>query len=101
MAKKRQSAPNISQDALARARAELYGDDIPVEDDDVIEVQAPKRMAKQNQADEQFVYSSTKRTMTRDELAAEYGYVLRDLTSMAILAAILFAVLVAVSLIVI
>lgn len=103
MSKKRSSAPNISKDALERARRELYsGGGADVNTLALEEATAgPTRPTKQRQAEEELVYTSTKRTMTRDELAEEYSYVLRDLTSMAILASILFVVLVVVALVVV
>lgn len=95
--KKLEKRPNVSNEALERARRELYGTDAPtitVEGQRVGEGNAPVRSAKKD-----YVVSSVKQTMTRDELALEYGYVIKDLRNMALLALILFVGMVAVSLV--
>lgn len=92
MAKKKGRKPNISSQALERARAEL------ALEDDVIaaEETSSSEEIKENKPKQQVV-RSFKKTMTREELSQEYGYVIQDLRSMAILALILFVGMVAVS----
>lgn len=91
MAKKKRSRPNISAQTLERARAELdMGDEAVVES----KASATKPEVKPKQQ----VVKSVKRTISREELSAEYGYVLGDLQSMALLAALLFVLMVVVSL---
>lgn len=86
---------NLPQEALARARAELAAEKgKPVEE---ISTKAASEKVIKKTSSAQHV-SSFKRTMTRDELQAEYGYVLADLKSMALLALLLFIGMVAVSL---
>jgi hypothetical protein len=125
MAKKKRRKPNLSAEALERARRELRGE--TVEQPETKQPQKPARKtpqqagtapdeqptpvatatpapttaqpaAKPRPAARQEQTLGTKRTMSRQELAAEYGYVINDLTSMAILAVILFIAMVAVSL---
>jgi hypothetical protein len=102
MAKKKTGKrPNVSSDALERARRELYGGTgAPAADS--ANVKAPTaspRVAKSN-SKEAYVITSTKHTMTYEELASEYGYVLRDLRSMARLAGVLFVAMIVVSLLI-
>lgn len=93
MAKKKRNRPNISAETLARAKAELdHGVDEVVES-----ASAPASTREKKSAAPQVV-RSIKRSMTREELSAEYGYVLGDLQSMAILAVLLFIAMVVVSL---
>jgi hypothetical protein len=92
MAKKKGRKPNISSQALERARAELSheGNVATATEDttpDVVRESKPRQQ----------VVRSFKRTMTREELSQEYGYVIQDLRSMAILALILFVGMIAVS----
>lgn len=93
MAKKKTYRPNISSQALERARAELGHEE-------QTEYVATEKQTISNESKPQVV-KSFKKTMTRDELSREYGYVIRDLRSMAVLALILFVGMVAVSLVVI
>ena len=92
MAKKKRSRPNISAQTLERARAELESPR-----DEVVESMKPAADRKKKMANPQVV-KSIKRSMTREELSAEYGYVLGDLQSMGLLAALLFILMVVVSL---
>lgn len=89
--KKTDRRPNISNEALERARRELYGLEAPP-------VETSPASARPNKKPATYVVSSIKQTMTRDELAAEYGYVLRDLRSMGALAGVLFIGMVVVAL---
>lgn len=92
MAKKKGRKPNISSQALDRARAELALEGHV----DVTAEETPKERVTESKPKQQVV-RSFKKTMTRDELSQEYGYVIQDLRSMAILALILFVGMVAVS----
>lgn len=104
MAKKKSRKPNLSNEALERARRELRGEvsappTPPIESGASGEQARPTRPVKQEKRQQDVVYS-VKKTMTREELANEYGYIIRDLTSMATLAVILFVAMVAVSLVI-
>ncbi len=92
MAKKKRSRPNISAQTLERARTEL---EMGVED--VVASKATDN-TKSDAKPKQQVVKSVKRTISREELSAEYGYVLGDLQSMGLLAALLFILMVVVSL---
>src|SRR5437773_8834967 len=92
MAKKKSKRPNLSQDTLERARAELRGErpePVAVADSAPSNGSAvaakpkavPKRAANPALA--------TRRIPTVSELIADYGYVLHDLRNLAILATIL------------
>ncbi len=95
MAKKKSKRPNLSQETLERARAELRGDyaePVPAAPSvgngaAVAEVKAAKA-PKRNPA------FATRRIPSIDELVAEYGYVLRDLRNLAILAVALLAIII-------
>jgi hypothetical protein len=94
MAKKKSKRPNLSQETLERARAELRGErpepvaaaeSAPSNGSTVVAAKpkvASKRAANPSLA--------TRRIPSVGELIAEYSYVLRDLRNLAILAAILF-----------
>ena len=100
MAKKKSRKPNLSQAALERARQELRDGGAVAPDSPALEAQAvPARPVKKEIKPVERV-GSIKRTMTRDELASEYGYVIRDLTSMGALAGILFVAMVVVALVI-
>lgn len=92
MAKKKGRKPNISSQALERARAELA-----LEDDVIAAEETSSSEEIKESKPKQQVVRSFKKTMTREELSQEYGYVIQDLRSMAILALILFVGMVAVS----
>lgn len=94
MAKKKGNKPNISQDALQRARAELANEGVP---SSVVEPTTKASVVKPKSQPVQRV-TSFKKHMTRDELQSEYGYVIADLRSMAILAVVLFVAMIVVSL---
>ena len=94
MAKKKSKRPNISQETLERARAEMRGE--PVQaiatanamDSDA--PAAPKAKVKPRVG----VGLATRHIPTIEELLNEYGYVLKDLRNMLILAGLLFAAIV-------
>jgi hypothetical protein len=95
MAKKKTSRqPNIPLQALERARVELLQENpsLAAATPAVAETVQPAKKPAAH------VVSSIKKTMTREELAQEYGYVLADLQSMAILALLLFIAMVVVAL---
>ncbi len=100
MAKKQTTRkPNISSDALERARREMTGG-APVVSTSTPKDTSVKSSTSQSKNDNIIIRSSgKKRTMSQEELSHEYGYVLRDLRSMAILAFTLFVGMVVVSLI--
>jgi hypothetical protein len=97
MAKKKSKRPNLSQETLERARAELRGerqepvavaDSAPSNGGAVAAKPkvAPKRTASPGLA--------TRRIPTVSELVAEYSYVLHDLRNLAILAVTLMAIII-------
>jgi hypothetical protein len=95
MAKKAKKV-NLPKEALERARAEL------AMQESVTFEETPKRTksvsSKKKDAPPVQRVTSFKRSMTREELQEEYGYVLADLQSMAVLALILFVAMVVVAL---
>jgi hypothetical protein len=104
MTKKRQERkPNVSSEALERARRELAEDGViaPAPVAKPANQTSVKSSVGQSRSDNLVVRSTNKkRTMTQQELSAEYGYVIKDLRSMAVLAFALFVVMVIVSLII-
>ncbi|NJL95002.1 MAG: hypothetical protein HC915_15410 [Anaerolineae bacterium] len=93
MTKKKTRRPNLPEETLARARAELYGESAapvaaPAESRPA-PAPAPRKPAKPLIA------------VSVEELKQEYGYVLRDLQSMGLLAILLVVVMVLVALVVI
>jgi len=91
MARKKTSRrPNISQEALDRARREASGQ--PYVPPAPQPESAPARSGKAPAAEV--------RKTTAEDLAAEYAYVLTDLRSMGTLALALFAVLIVLSFII-
>jgi hypothetical protein len=94
MAKKKSKRPNLSQETLERARAELRGDFVepvpaaPAVGNGTAVVESKAKAAKRNPA------LATRRIPSTDELVAEYGYVLRDLRNLAILAVALLAIII-------
>jgi hypothetical protein len=87
MAKKSSRNANISAQALERARTELAQNKTA----NTLSTPAGKKDGSQQ------VVRSFKKMMTREELSQEYGYVLQDMQSMAILAACLFIGMIVVS----
>ena len=94
MAKKKSKRPNLSQETLERARAELRGDfaepvpAAPSIGNGTPVVDSKAKAVRRNQA------LATRRIPSIDELVAEYGYVLRDLRNLAILAVTLLAIII-------
>ncbi|KAB2858702.1 MAG: hypothetical protein F9K46_11595 [Anaerolineae bacterium] len=101
MAKKQTTRkPNISAETLERARREMAGG-APVVSTPTPNQTSVKSSVGQNKNDNVIIRSSSKkRTMSQEELSHEYGYVLRDLRSMGVLAFALFIGMVVVSLII-
>ncbi|HVO41878.1 MAG TPA: hypothetical protein VMT34_04610 [Aggregatilineales bacterium] len=97
MAKKKSRRPNLSQETLERARAELRGV-MPVEPVVETEPETPaavaapvaKKVVKRPQGT-----LATRRIPTIPELIEEYRYVLHDLRNILILAAVLLILIVA------
>ncbi|MCC7451403.1 MAG: hypothetical protein IT324_28595 [Anaerolineae bacterium] len=94
MAKKKSKRPNLSQETLERARAELRGDfadsvpAAPAIGNGAAVAESKVKAVKRNPA------LATRRIPTLEELVAEYGYVLRDLRNLAILAVTLLAIII-------
>jgi hypothetical protein len=95
MAKKKNKRPNLSQDTLERARAELRGErvepqasvqTVPTNGSSAVQAKAKAKPARA---------SLSRRVPSIDELRSEYSYVLHDLRNLLILAAILLVIIVA------
>lgn len=117
MAKRRRKKPNISQAVLDQARqgvAETTAADAGSEPDAPTATKAPPRRRRALQAaqlerrkdagalDGEYVadlLANPTKVVTEDDLRADYGFVIRDLRNMGILAAGLFIALVIVSLV--
>lgn len=93
--KKKNRRTNVSSEALARARQELYGVAVAPEAASD-EEEAPAAPVRQSYA----TASSRARALSVEQLADEYSYVIADLRSMGILAGILFVGMVVVSLLI-
>ncbi|MFC1959955.1 hypothetical protein ACFLYO_04525 [Chloroflexota bacterium] len=89
MARKKQKQANISQEALDRARREAAGEILV----------SPAATATQKAKDGKVEAAQIQKTSIQD-LEKEYDYVMVDLRSMAILAAVLFVGLVALAFII-
>ncbi len=96
MAKKKSKRPNLSQETLERARAELRGERTELvgavetaESNGGTAVAAKPKVAKRPG-----VNLATRRIPTIAELIEEYGYVLRDLRNLAILAVTLMVIII-------
>jgi len=88
MAKKKNRRPNVSQETLERARAEMRGErTAPVMADSTGAVIATAPKAKV--APKRSGNLATRRIPSLEELRSEYGYVISDLRNLAILAVIL------------
>ncbi len=89
MAKKRRR-PNLSEDMLERARAELYGNGGAV---------AAVSSAAERKVEASKPIVRTKTSVSIDDLREEYAYVMTDLRNMALLTVFLFVALVVAALI--
>lgn len=95
MAKKKSKRPNLSQETLERARAELRGDYAePVPAAPSIGNGATVAEVKTTKTPKRNPTLATRRIPSIDELVAEYGYVLHDLRNLAILAVTLLALII-------
>ena len=93
MAKKKSKRPNLSQETLERARAEMRGEPVQVAEAVPVEMgQAPA--APKPKVKKTGIGLATRHIPTLDELLNEYAYVLVDLRNMLILAVVLFAVII-------
>ena len=105
MAKRKRSRPNLPQETLARARAELYGEEEAAkiaekEAEEAAARPAPKPKTRKTYKGGVVTEREVLPAATSvEELRDEYVYVLADLRSMGILAGVLFVGLVVVSLI--
>ena len=98
MAKKKSKRPNLPQETLERARAELRGERTevaapaePVRPSSASGTVAPRPKAAKRTG----VNLATRRIPSLEELRAEYSYVTADLRNLAILAVILIAGIIA------
>jgi hypothetical protein len=97
MAKKKSKRPNLSQETLERARAELRGERTEV----VTPVETVRTggativAARPKQSKRTGANLATRRIPSLEELRTEYGYVTADLRNLAILAVILIAGIIA------
>jgi hypothetical protein len=98
MAKKKSKRPNLSQETLERARAELRGEraepagaveSAPSNGGTVVAAR-PRATTKRTTGSS----LATRRIPSTSELIQEYSYVLRDLRNLAILAALLMLAIV-------
>jgi hypothetical protein len=95
VAKKRSKRPNLSQETLERARAEMRGDRIQtVEADEPETTNGTMASASGKPKIKRPAAVGTRRVPTTQELVAEYSYVLRDLRNLLILAGLLMAVII-------
>jgi hypothetical protein len=96
MAKKKNKRPNLSQETLERARAEMRGERpepaMALESPGQNAIKAVPASAKAKRSGPSPL--ATRRIPTLDELLTEYTYVLKDLRYLAILAFILMAAIV-------
>ena len=96
MAKKKSKRPNLPQETLERARAELRGEHVDVAPVETVRpsgatvVAARPKGAKRTGAN-----LATRRIPSLEELRAEYAYVTADLRNLAVLAVILLVGIVA------
>lgn len=85
MTKKKSTRPNLPQETLARARAELQGETVLVPSSDKgATVAAAREGAKPLVQPRKTVRAGS--MVTVEDLKAEYSYVIGDLRNMAILA---------------
>lgn len=96
MARKKSKRPNLPQETLERARAELRGDVSPSTlpappDMSSVGVQAVPKVVTPMKPKRGQAALGVRRIPSIEELITEYGYVLHDLRNLAILAAVLLA----------
>ncbi len=100
MAKKKSKRPNLPQETLERARAEMRGDRIQTVDAEesdstngTMAVSGSKPKVKRTGV------TTARRIPSTQELLAEYAYVLKDLRNLIILAGVLMAIIVVLALV--
>lgn len=97
MTKKRTRKPNLSEEALMRARAELRGEAEAVDSNGTASAVVPASTTGVSKVKNaaRSVAPQSRRAPTMEELQREYTYVIRDLRNLLILsAAILVAIVV-------
>src|SRR5882724_1787269 len=95
MAKKKTKRPNLSQETLERARAERLGERTEqVNGTDGASVSNVAASAAAKPKVKRTPSLASRRVPTTDELLAEYAYVLSDLRNLAILAGVLFVLII-------
>jgi hypothetical protein len=97
MAKKKSKRPNLPQETLERARAELHGEaeaSVTVAESSGSDGATAVVAAKPKVARRTGTGLATRRIPSIAELIEEYRYVLRDLRNLVILATLLFVVIV-------
>ncbi len=103
MARKKNKRPNLPQETLERARAELRGDSNPIIAADLSEVDVPVIQKSKISVPPKPKRGSGAFTARRipniEELIGEYRYVLHDLRNLAILAGVLLVTIVVASLV--
>ncbi len=101
---KKSKRPNLPQETLERARAELRGEVFETSNGEAVETTPVRPVAKskvaaapQLAAKPRRASTVGRRVPTVEELLTDYRYVLRDLRNLAILAASLFVAIVVIS----
>src|SRR5262249_52328351 len=101
MAKKKTKRPNLSQETLERARAERLGERVePVAGTDGASVSNVAASTGAKPKVKRAANLATRRVPSHEELLNEYAYVLTDLRHLAILAGVLFLLVIAAAIIV-
>ena len=97
MARKKKSGarPNLPKETLKRARREAGGGDFVIAEQPEARSAKPAKKKKKAAAARQT--APVVKTMTEEDLAHEYAYVVSDLRNMGLLAGTLFAILVVLS----
>jgi hypothetical protein len=90
--KRRTKRPNLPQEALERARAELRGE-ITEAAVEMPSDATPSARAKRTTTSTTPAYTQSRRVPTIDELRKEYAHVRRDLRKLFVLSGVLLAVI--------
>lgn len=99
MAKKKRKSPNLPAEALARARAELYGEEAPQPEIEEKASEGAKPSAKA--ATKAAAAAQSSRAVSVEDLKQEYIYVISDMQSMVLLAGALFVAMVIIAAVVV
>ncbi|MEP7289269.1 MAG: hypothetical protein ABI947_26250 [Chloroflexota bacterium] len=95
MAKKKSRRPNLSQETLERARAEMRGDLTPITEAPLTTNGSPAVVAARTKVKRTGSAAlATRHIPSTQELMSEYAYVLQDLRNLAILAAVLMLIII-------